>query len=329
MTSKRDSSSEIYPRIKPTLDKVAVRALRAWLKSVDLSSSAYTRQTITELVAKEIASGRLAEAALENALIGFEEASEMRVYLFRLEGLPSKPAKKWLPDRLLAAKFAVTNRRSFAGNKTSPMSPVYAELVGELLRVKWAEQQQSVKLDEETTDVVKETHEKRIVLIADLAAKTAELRLNPPENRHSYRDAGNRLSPEAYYNAYISAVRKLLNCDLLSLDLRPVVRKLVDEDPRVVRIHIDNHTNQGNVKFKTTSSKVDVRDDPDWLLGYKTFGITWAWDAQSFYWMPKPSSGFLKRELFTQISAEEGFIKVNADCSDEELNYVVSQLRAR
>lgn len=80
MSSKKDSTSEIYPRIKPTLEKVSVQALRAWLKSIDLSSSAVTRQTITEQVAKEIASGRLAEEALEAALIGFEEASGMRVY---------------------------------------------------------------------------------------------------------------------------------------------------------------------------------------------------------------------------------------------------------
>jgi hypothetical protein len=117
---------------------------------------------MTELVAKEIASGRLAEQALEAALIGFEEASEMRVYFFRLEGLPLKSASKWLPNRLLAEKFALTNVRSFAGNKPGPMSPVYAELVGELLRVKWTEEQQSLKLDEATADVFEgnssETH---------------------------------------------------------------------------------------------------------------------------------------------------------------------------
>jgi hypothetical protein len=176
---------------------------------------------------------------------------------------------------------------------------------------------------------LKATHQKRIVLIADLSAKTAELRLNPPENRHSYRDPGGGISPEAYYRAYIAEARRLLNCDLLSLDLRPVVRKLVKEEPRVVRIHIDNHTNQGNTKFKTISAKADVRDDPDWGLGYNNSGQTWAWEAQSFYWVPKTSSGFLTRELFSQINADEGYIKVNADCSDEELNYVVSQIRAR
>jgi hypothetical protein len=89
MSSKQDSRDEIRARIKPTLDKVAVKGLRAWLKAIGLSSSAYTRPTITNLVADEIAEGRLAEGALEKALIGFEEASDMRIYLYRLDELSS------------------------------------------------------------------------------------------------------------------------------------------------------------------------------------------------------------------------------------------------
>jgi hypothetical protein len=109
-----------------------------------------------------------------------------------------------------------------------------------------------------------------------------------------------------------------------------VVQKLVEEeDPRVVRIHIDNHTNQTNTKSKTNSSSSDVRDDPDWKLGYQENGSSWAWDEQRFHWLPRASSGFLKRELYTHIHAEEGYLKVNADCSDDEVNYVISQIRAR
>jgi hypothetical protein len=108
------------------------------------------------------------------------------------------------------------------------------------------------------------------------------------------------------------------------------VRALVEEEnPRVARIHIDDHTNQSNYKTKTTGPRADVRDSPDWQLAYTKSGNTWAWDAQSFYWLPKVSSGFLTREVFTHINAEEGFIKVNADCSDKEVTHVISQIRTR
>lgn len=330
MTTQKDSRNEIRARIKPTLDKVAVKGLRAWLKAIGLSSAAYTRPTITNLVADEIAEGRLAEEALEKALIGFEEASDMRIYLYRLDELPKGETKQWLPTRLLNAGFAVTKSRTFAGEKTKPMSPVYAELEGELLRMKWAEQHKSLKIDDKTGKVVKTPVDRRIVFIADIHAKTAELRMNPPETRHPYEDAAGRTPAELYYQTYSDKVRELLDCTFLPIEWRPIVRKLVEEEqPRVIRIHIDNHTNQSNTKAKTHASRADVRDDPDWKLAYQENGGSWAWDAQSFYWLPKASNGFLNRELYSHIDAEDGYVKVNADCSDEEVSYVVSQIRAR
>jgi hypothetical protein len=272
----------------------------------------------------------LAEDALEKALIGFEEASEMRIYLFRLDELPKGKVSNWLPTRLLKAGFALAKERIFAGTKIKPMSPVYARLEGDLLRVKWAEQHTSLTLNERTASVEKEPVDKRIVLIADMQAKTAELRLNPPENRHSHEDRAGKSSSDEYYNSYKDKAAEILNCKLLPVELRPVIENLVEEEnPRVVRIQIDDHTNQTNTKSKTKSTKVDVRDDPDWALGFKQNGPSWAWDAQSFYWLPKVSSGFLTREIYSHMNAEEGYIKVNADCSDEEVNYVVSQIRAR
>ena len=330
MGSDGKSTDDIKKRIKPTLDKVAVEGLRAWLKAIGLPSGAYSRVAITELVAKHIAEGQLVEAALEKALIGFEEASDMRIYLFRLEEVPSKPLSKWLPGRLITSGILPSGTRAFAFGKTKPMSPVYGELNGKLLRVKWAEEQYSAKLNDKADAVVQKPVLKRVVLIANFNDYTAELRLNPPENRHSYEDASGRITGEAYYSAYTERATQILGCKLAPVELRPVVKSLVEEeDPRVIRIHIDNHTNQKNTKSKTHSSRADVRDDPDWQLTYVKNGTSWAMDAQSFYWLPKASSGFLTRELFTHIDAEEGFVKVNADCSDEEVTHVVSQIRAR
>jgi hypothetical protein len=331
MSSPGDSPDQIKERIKPILDQVAVEGLKAWLRSIDLYNSAQSRAVLTDWVVKCIAAGKLAEAALEAALIGFEEASDMRIYMFRLDELPSTSlGSSWLKGRLQAHEIGIAETRSFAGQKIKPMSPVYGQVEGGTLRVKWAEQQESRKLDNTSVNVITKHVVKRIVLTADLKAKTAELRLNPPENYHAYEDESGRPTANTYYRAYIKKAQDLLGCKLMPLELRPVVKKLVEEeDPRVVRIHIDNHTNQTNTRTKTNSSRADVRDDPDWRLSYEKNGHSWAWDAQSFYWLPKVSSGFLNRELFSHIDALEGFIKVNADCSDEEVMYVVSQIRAR
>lgn len=329
MESAGSSKDEIRQRVRPTLDRFAVKALRAWLKTIGLSSAATTRAAVTDLIVNHIAEKKLTEPALESALIGFEEASDMRIYLFRMEDGPSGDPEEWVPNRLKAMGIPFSEARVFAGDRTKPMSPVYAKLEGGLLRVKWAEQQQHAKLDDATDKVITVPVYKRIVLLADFLKGTAELRLNPPENRHAYDDASGRPTADAYYNAYIKKAAELLNCTLKPSELREVVKNLVEEKaPHTVRIHIDHHTNQKDTRSKTVSTR-DVRDDPDWRIIFKENGATWAFDSQSFYWLPGRSAGFLSRELFTQINAEEGYVKVNADCSDDEVTYVISQIRAR
>jgi hypothetical protein len=185
-----------------------------------------------------------------------------------------------------------------------------------------------VRVNPQGTGLEKYPIQKRAVLIADFSAGTAELRLNPPENVHSYEDGSGRPTAQAYYGAYLQKARDVLGCKVEAFELRIVIKSLVEnEDPRIVRIHIDDHTTQKNYKTKTSGPRADIRHNPDWQLAYKKYGETWAWDAQSFYWLPKVSSGFLTREVFTHIDAEEGFVKVNADCSNDEVEYVVSKVR--
>ena len=330
MSAEGNSREEIKERIEPVLNNVAVEGLRSWLRSIDLPTAARTRATVTDFVAEQIAKEQLAEAALEKALIGFEEASEMRIYLFRMDEMTTQPAEEWMPSRLRAEGVPLTNMRKFAGDRTKPMSPIYAEIEGGTLRVKWAEEHRMSKLNQTGDGVDFKPVPKRVVLIADFLSGTAELRLSPAENGHSYTDFSGRATPEAYYNAYIEKARQLLGCALQPIEMRPVIRRLVEEiEPRVIRIHIDNHTDQKNYKFKTTGPKADVRDSDGWQLDYSQNGDTWAWDAQSFYWLPGVSSEILNREVYSHIDAEAGFIKVNADCSDKEVTYVVTQIRTR
>jgi hypothetical protein len=329
MADAGNTPNEIKQRIQPILNNVAVEGLRAWLRTIGFSVPRLTRAGITDLIVKHIAEGKLAETALASTLIGFEEASNMRVYLFRFDD-DAPAATNSLTSRLRNLGIPITDHRKFAGDRKGPMSPVYALIEGSGLRVKWAEEQTRVRVNQDATGVVTETVPKRAVLVADFRAKIAELRLNPPENSHSHVDAGGRTTAEAYYRAYTQKATDVLGVKIVPLELRPVIKGLVEQlEPRVVRIQIDDHTNQRNYKNKTTGSHADVRDDPDWQLVYKKYGDTWAWDAQSFYWLPKVSSGFLKREVYTHINADEGFITVNADCSDEEVEYVVSKIRAR
>jgi hypothetical protein len=324
------SPQDILQRIKPILDKVAVDGLRAWLRSIDFTVPPLSRVAMTDFIAQKIAKEQLTESALEAALIGFEEASDMRIYLLRLDDNEAKTARKSLPGRLPQFGIPLTNQRTFAGARTSPMSPVYGQIQGDLLRVKWAEEHRRLRVNPDGSGLDSTPITKRAVLIADFSAGTAELRLNPAENGHSYHDSSGRPTPDAYYRAYLQKCSDVLGCKCKPIELRPVIKNLVEqEEPRIIRIHIDNHTNQKNYSTTTRGPRADVRDNPDWRLAYNKNGSTWAWDAQSFYWLPKLSSGFLTREVFSHIDAEDGFVKVNADITNDEVDYVVSQIRAR
>lgn len=139
--------------------------------------SSTSRPVIEQLVAQSIATGELVESALEFALIGFEEASDKRVYLFNLSEVDADALSKSLASRV----GSQIGHRKFSGDSVKPMTPVYAQFVGSDVRVKWTEEHTEIKLDD-MGEPVRKPQKKNIVLVADLAQKTAELRLDPPEN---------------------------------------------------------------------------------------------------------------------------------------------------
>jgi hypothetical protein len=111
-----------------------------------------SRAAITDHIVNLIVKKHLAEDALEAALIGFEEASDMRIYLFRMDKNDAKQSLKTLTNRL-QNQFAIpiVTKRTFAGNKTHPMSPVYGHIEGDLLRIKWAEEHELVRVNPQGT----------------------------------------------------------------------------------------------------------------------------------------------------------------------------------
>ncbi len=60
-----------------------------------------------------------------------------------------------------------------------------------------------------------------------------------------------------------------------------------------------------------------------WTAG----GTTRAYDGEAVYWLPEQSSGALNREVFTSIDARSSRVRVDADCHEDEIEYVVSKIR--
>lgn len=332
-TKKQPTEAEVAAlrkRITPVIKDVSGPALKAWLKTRSLTSTAATKDDLANRLTKLITDGQLKEEELEAALIGFEESSGKRVYLSHFDETDGDFSAAALTKRLVALSIPLPASRKLAGDKAKPMTAVYSTFDGNVLRIKWSERQKKVTLNEQTDQPQTTYVDKRIVFVADLKKGLAELRLDPPENRHTYEDGSGRTTEAAYYAAYKQRCEDVLGVPLEKAELAGVIKALVaEEKPRVVRIHIDNHTNQKNFKWNVRASRLDMRDDPEWQAAYKAYGHTWAWDSQSFHWLPTPSGGKLHRELFSHLDASEGFLKVNADCSDEEVDYAVAQVRAR
>lgn len=94
------------------------------------------------------------------------------------------------------------------------------------------------------------------------------------------------MTAEAYYRDYTQKSIDVLGCNIVPIELGPTIKRLVKlNEPRIVRIEIDNHTNQGNYKKRTSGPGEDIRDDEEWQLAYKKYGETWTWDSQSLAWM--------------------------------------------
>ena len=112
-----ESKAEITARINPTLNKVSVDGLKAWLKAIGFQVPVLSRTTVADFIAGLIAEGQLAEDALEVALIGFEEASDMRMYLLQLDAADVKAAKNSVATRLKSLGIPNNRQKEVCGGE--------------------------------------------------------------------------------------------------------------------------------------------------------------------------------------------------------------------
>ena len=91
-----------------------------------------------------MADGDLKEGELEGALIGFEEASGKKVYLFHFEQNEGDFTAAAVITRLTALSVPAPSVRKLAGDQSNPMTAVYSTLSEGKLRIKWSERQKRV-----------------------------------------------------------------------------------------------------------------------------------------------------------------------------------------
>lgn len=320
-------------QVQAVLEHKSIAAVRSWLKRLRLAHSARTRAELIERVFRLLSEQQLTEEQFRHGLLSLEEASGKRVLLFDIE-CPENPSEHFLHS-LQRQRISLSDGIKLAPHlpRSSTLAYVTKQIKNvaghrnTLARAKWAETHESVEPDIERNRFVRKRMTKVIVMVADLEAKTAQLRFDKPEAIHPHKDADGNSNDDLFYRDYIVAASTLLGMTLSSIDVRSSLRSLAETAPRVIRLESKDFRTRSNSRVKF-SSKTDVRDDGDWQVMHSEGGDAWAYDREFLHWLPATSHGKLSREVFTAIDGKTGKLRVEADCHEEELEYAISTIRA-
>jgi hypothetical protein len=312
-------------QIDALLENKSIAAVRSWLKSQNLPHSANTRERLTARVFGLLKDGDLTEEEFRRGLLSLEEASAKRVFLYGVE-CPENPDDHF-SQSLRRAHAKLSDEPELAPNLPHKPTLVYVTKRGGVVRAKWAETHESVEPDIERGRFIRRPLTKVIVLQAELGAKTAQVRFDKPEAIHSHKDGDGVTDDRLYFGHYMNAASSLLGMNLTATDVRGPLRSLVETVPRIIRLESKDFRTASNTRVRF-SSKTDVRDDGDWKVMHDESGDAWAYDREFVHWLPGTSNGRLRREVFTDIDGRTGKLRVEADCTEEELEYAISTIRA-
>lgn len=316
---------------KPSLEEVrtligsySIASIRNWLKRCGLPHSASTRNEIATRVHGLLQKKELTVPGLIAAMIGIEEASSKRTYLYRIPTSPSDLNR--IDKQLTDLKVVFAKVRIPAFDPKTATKVVYVLNSAEELRVKWTEMHKRVEANRQTRTFDETNVPKIVVLTANKVTGLVQLRYDHPEDEHGHSQAA-VASPEDYYAYFKEQAENLLGLTLEPTDLRMSLEKILKTTPRIVRSSyvVDESEDGGLTKRTQRQQHKDVRDLAEWDY------ITTAKTVRTFEeapvrWLKEMAVGSLTREVPTRIYSKDGIINFDADCYEEEIDYVLGQL---
>jgi hypothetical protein len=324
MRRRSDLDKELVSAVEKVLHNASVASVRSWLKAKNKTFAASTRASLIERVARLIEKSEITFADLEDAIVGIEEAGGKVIFLYGLEGnLKSSDVK----TALEGLKIDLATVRTLAKPLPQKSTLAYAQLKDNLLRMKWSETHRKPVPDFEQEKLVYEKVTKVIVLVANLATKSVEIRYDKPETFNPHNSSPR--AHKSYFDHYVHEATNILTAPLLKSDLQKALTKLIEDEPSLVRLHRGGHTNQRNAYFSGSvrDKTSDIRHDDEYKAMFSKRGKGWAYEDQSFYWLPERSDGVLTRQVFSHVDAVMSSIRVDADCWDAEVDYAIHTIR--
>ena len=310
--------------VRKIIGTYSIASVSNWLKRCDLPSSAHSRDEIAARVYGLIEKGDLTIEGLTAAMIGIEEASSKRTFLFKVSHSPIDLKK--VDKQLADMKVTLSTVRAPATHPKSIPHVVYAINGPIELRVKWTELHKRVKAVHKTRSWEETNVPKVIVLVIDKKTGRVQLRCDKPEDEHAHMQDGIP-NDDAYYNHFKEQAENLTGLPFEPLEMRAGLEKILMASPRIVRTSytVDEAEDGGYTQRSQKKKNKDVRDTEGWQ-NITTSKLTRTFEEAPVRWLKEMSDGGLNREVYSYIDAANNMIRFDADCYEEEIEYVLNRL---
>ncbi len=310
--------------VRRIIGSFSIESVRNWLKRCELPSTARSRDELAAKIHGQIAKGELTLDGLSVAIIGIEEASAKRTFLYRVPVSPSTTAR--IEKQLADLHVTLSDRPIRTTNPSQTTKVVYVVNSTEGLRAKWTEIHTKIEADRIKRQFKETKVPKSIVLIINKMTGLVQLRCDKPEDEHSH-PGPNGPTDDAYFAYFREQAENLTGLPFEPIDLRTSLEKLLKATPRIIKTSytVDQSDDGGYTKRAQKQNGKDVRDLEDWQQMTKSRTVR-TFEESPVHWLKEMSGRELHREVFSYIYANEGQVRFDADCYEEEIAYVLSHL---
>ena len=312
------------PQIQMLIGPFTSSSVQMWLRMQKLTHSASTRGEIAKRVHDGINKGQLTLQGVVDGLIGIEESRSKTVHLVRVSEAKhfAQKVDKQLTD--LGTKLSPSRVLATVQSPTPKM--IYAVNTPKEFRMKWGEIQTRATFDRKNLDIVKKSVPVLFVFMLDKTTGLGQLRYDSPQMVHSHQVNG-VVKQQAYFDFYREKCENMTGLSFEPVDIRDRLREiLLKQPPVVVPVTIATIAEDDQTIVYGSRSGGDPRSRKDFKADMKEDAQPRTFEKAPLRWQHATTNYKLYRDLWCHIDALEGTVRFDADCTEGEVDYVISQL---
>jgi hypothetical protein len=192
--------------------------------------------------------------------------------------------------------------------------------------MKCGEIQTRATFDRKNLDIVKKSVPVLFVFMLDKTTGLGQLRYDSPQMVHSHQVNG-VVKQQAYFDFYREKCENMTGLSFEPVDIRDRLREiLLKQPPVVVPVTIATIAEDDQTIVYGSRSGGDPRSRKDFKADMKEDAQPRTFEKAPLRWQHATTNYKLYRDLWCHIDALEGTVRFDADCTEGEVDYVISQL---